>query len=108
MIMRFGLFLIFFDFMPVIPNMICRITMHFLLSNFIFAYLKSEESKLYASYLSFKSEIGHLELLPLAVLKIESGTLFIAGHTLYHCTTSPALCSLRMFHLRPGRGGARL
>lgn len=38
---------IFFGFMPVIAKMIFRITMHFLLHVFLFAYFESEEHKLY-------------------------------------------------------------
>lgn len=82
MIMRFGLFLIFLDFVPVIPNMICRMTMHFLLTSYLLI-LKVKKAN-YMHLMSFKSETGHLELLLLAVLKIESRTLFIAGQTLYH------------------------
>lgn len=82
MVIRFGLLLIFLDFMPVISNMICRITMHFLLTSYLLI-LKVKKAN-YMYLMSFKSEIGHLELLLLAVLKIEFGTLFIAGQTLYH------------------------
>lgn len=63
-------------------SMVCRITMHFLLISYLLILkMKKANSK---HLMSFKSEIGHLKLLLLAVLKIESGTLFIAGQTLYH------------------------